>query len=54
MTFQWFIIIWAHIQIEYELHFRQFPCANTQSNVRILGAGLGIADFLVNKGSHLH
>lgn len=54
----WLEGIWAHIQIEYELHFRQFPCANTQSNVRIPGAGLGvtglgIADFLVDKGSHV-
>ena len=54
----WLDGIWAHLQIEYELHYRQFPCANTQSNVRIPGAGLGptgvgIADFLVDKGTHV-
>lgn len=54
----WLEGIWAHVQIERDLQYRKFACENTGSNIRIPGAGLGItglgiADFLVDKGTHV-
>lgn len=54
----WLEGIWVHIQIERELQYRQFPCENTKTNVRIPRAGLGVtgwgvADFLVDKGNRV-
>ncbi len=54
----WLEGIFAHIQIELDLSIRQFSCEHTECNIRIPGAGLGktglgIADFLVDKGDRV-
>lgn len=50
----WLEGIWVHMQIERELRTNRYGCANSASNVRIPGAGLGptglgIADLVVFK-----